>query len=312
VTIDLSQLAIVDAHHHLWELGRFPYLWLAPNAPPARFGDHTLIKRNYLPADYRADFAGFNLQGSVHVQANCGANDPVAETKWLQLLSENTCTPNAIIAELDLCQADAPQLIARHAESPLLRGVRAMVAWDAEGRWRFADRPGVLLEPAFRRGAQALIERNLSLDLVAVPSQLTEIADLAAAMPDLRIALNHLGQPEPGQPDSGQAEPSQAGNQDIWYRGIEELKLLDNVSIKASGLWTIDKSWRPDQLRPFVTHVLNTFGAHRVMYGSNLPVEKVNTSAATQIRTLAEILADFPIDDLQKVLSGTAKDFYRI
>lgn len=307
MTLDLSQIAIVDAHHHLWELGRFPYLWLAPNAPPARFGDHTSIKRNYLPADYRADFAGFNLQGSVHVQANCGANDPVAETKWLQSLSENTGTPNAIIAEVDLCRSDAAQLIARHAGSALLRGVRAMVAWDAEGRWRFADRPGILLDPAFRRGAQTLIERNLSLDLVTVPSQLTEIADLAAAMPDLRIALNHLGQPEPGQPDS-----SQAGNQDIWYRGIDELKPLENVTIKASGLWTIDKSWRPDRLRPFITHVMNTFGAHRVMYGSNLPVEKVNTSAATQIRTLAEICADFPIDVLQKVLSGTAKDFYRI
>lgn len=302
MTLDLSQIAIVDAHHHLWELGRFPYLWLAPNAPPARFGDHTSIKRNYLPADYRADFAGFNLQGSVHVQANCGANDPVAETKWLQSLSENTGTPNAIIAEVDLCRSDATQLIARHADSPLLRGVRAMVAWDAEGRWRFADRPGILLEPAFRRGAQALIECNLSLDLVAVPGQLTEIADLAAAMPDLRIALNHLGHPEPGQ----------TGNEDIWYRGIEKLRPLENVSIKASGLWTIDKSWRPDRLRPFLTHVLNTFGADRVMYGSNLPVEKVNTSAAAQIRTLAEICADFPIKDLQKVLSGTAKDFYRI
>ncbi|WP_306257860.1 amidohydrolase [Pararhizobium sp. IMCC21322] len=307
MTVDLSQVEIVDAHHHLWELGRFPYLWLAPNAPPARFGDHTSIKRNYLPAEYRADFAGFNLRGSVHVQANCGANDPVAETKWLQSLSQRTGTPNAIVAEVDLCRTDAPQLIARHAASPLLRGVRAMVAWDADGRWRFADRPGILLDPAFRRGTQALIECNLSLDLVVVPSQLTEVADLASAMPDLRIVINHLGQPESGADESGQA-----GNEDIWYRGIEKLKPHENVFIKASGLWIIDKSWRPDRLRPFVTHVLATFGAHRVMYGSNLPVEKVNTPAAVQIRILAEILADFPIDDLQKILSDTAKEFYRI
>lgn len=307
MTIDLSQIEIIDAHHHLWELGRFPYLWLAPNAPPARFGDHTSIKRNYLTPDYRADFAGFNLQGSVHVQANSGADDPVAETKWLQSLSERTGMPNAIVAEVDLCKNDAPQQIARHAESPLLRGVRAMVAWDVDGRWRFADRPGILLDAAFRRGAQILIERNLSLDLVVVPSQLTEVADLASAMPNLRIALNHLGQPEPSQ-----TEPDQTGNEDIWYRGIEELKSLDNVAIKASGLWTIDKSWQPDRLRPFLTHALDTLGAHRMMYGSNLPVEKVNTSATAQIRTLAEVFADCPIVDLQKILSGTATQFYRI
>lgn len=307
MTIDFSQIEIIDAHHHLWELGRFPYLWLAPNAPPARFGDHTSIKRNYLPPDYRADFAGFNLQGSVHVQANCGANDPVAETKWLQSLSERTGTPNAIIAEVDLCKSDAPHLIARHAASPLLRGVRAMVAWDVDGRWRFADRPGILLESAFRRGAQMLIERNLSLDLVVVPSQLHEVADLASAMPDLRIVINHMGQPE-----TGPEEPGQAANENLWFRGIEKLKPLENVFIKASGLWIIDKGWRTDRLRPYVTHALNTLGAHRVMYGSNLPVEKVNTPAVAQIRTLVEILADFPIDDLQKVLSGTAKNFYRI
>ncbi len=302
MTADISHMPIVDAHHHLWELARFPYAWLAPDAPPARFGDHTSIKRDYLPADYRADFEGFQLQGSVHVQANCGADDPVAETKWLQALSDTRGFPTAAVAEVDLCAANAFRLIERHAEFSVLRGVRAMVAWDAEGRWRFADRPGILLEPGFRRGVQALVDHNLSLDLVVLPGQLPEVADLAAAIPDLRIVINHLGQPEPDQP----------GNEELWHHGIDMLKLCDNVFIKASGLWLIDKSWHPDRLRPFVTHVVETLGANRIMYGSNLPVEKVNTHIPAQIKALTDILAGLSSDDLRKVFSGTAKKFYRI
>ena len=302
MSIDISRMPIVDAHHHLWELARFPYAWLAPDAPPARFGDHTSIKRDYLPADYRADFKGFQLQGSVHVQANCGADDPVAETKWLQTLSDNNGLPTAAVAEVDLCAANASQLIERHAEFTVLRGVRAMVAWDREGRWRFADRPGILLEAAFRRGAKMLVERDLSLDLVVLPGQLTEVADLAAALPDLPIVINHLGQPEPDQP----------GNEALWHQGITQLKSLDNVFIKASGLWLIDKSWHPDRLCPFVTHVVEALGANRIMYGSNLPVEKVNTQIPAQIKALTDILAGLSSDELRKVFSGTAKEFYRI
>lgn len=301
MTVDTSHLAIVDAHHHLWELARFPYSWLAPEAPPARFGDHTSIKRDYLPPDYRADFTGFQLQGSVHVQANCGADDPVAETRWLQSLSEMGPVPGAVVAQADLCADNAPHLIERHAKFPVLRGVRAMVAWDAGGRWRFADRPGILLEPAFRRGVQALVERNLSLDLVVLPGQLPEVADLTDAVPDLRIVINHLGQPEPDQP----------GNEEIWHQGIDMLKSCDNIFIKASGLWLVDKNWHPDRLRPFIGHVIKTMGAKRVMYGSNLPVEKVNTSVPAQIKALTDCLSDFSMDEVNSVFSRTALDFYR-
>lgn len=302
MSVPISHLSIVDAHHHLWELARFPYAWLSPEAPPARFGDHTSIKRDYLPHDYRMDFEGFQLQGSVHVQANCGADDPVAETRWLQSLAETGPVPGAVVAQADLGADDSLRLIERHARFPVLRGIRAMVAWDAGGRWRFSDRPGVLLEPAFRRGVQALVDHNLSLDLVVLPGQLPEVADLAAAMPDLRIVINHLGQPEPDQP----------GNEELWHHGIYMLKPCENIFIKASGLWLIDKDWNPDRLRPFISHVIKTMGAKRVMYGSNLPVEKVNTPVPAQIRALIDCLADRTAEEVNSVFSRTALEFYRI
>jgi len=36
----LCMRPIIDPHHHLWQLGQFPFTWLALVAPPRPFGDH--------------------------------------------------------------------------------------------------------------------------------------------------------------------------------------------------------------------------------------------------------------------------------
>lgn len=299
---DGTPLPIVDAHHHLWDLSRFPYRWLAPEAPPRRFGDHSAIKRDYLADDYRADFDGLNLVGSVHVQANCGAEDPVAETAWLQGLADKTGSPTAIVAEVDLTRADAAKQIERHRQYARLRGVRALVAWDRDGRWRFADRPGMLGEPAFRAGAAALAAAGLSLDLVVVPEQLPEVAQLAGAIPDLPIVINHLAQIEPSIP----------GSAENWHAGIASVADCRSVHMKLSGLWTIDLNWSPERLRPFVDPAVDLFGSQRLMYGSNLPVEKVNTGAARQIEVLTAILGQRSNEVVDRVFFANAIRFYRL
>ncbi|MCR9136980.1 MAG: amidohydrolase family protein [Alphaproteobacteria bacterium] len=293
---------IVDSHHHLWDLSRFPYRWLAPDAPPRRFGDHSAIKRDYLPVDYRADFEDLNLVGSVHVQANCGAVDPIAETAWLQDLADTDGCPSAIVAEVDLTRMDAGKQIKRHMQFKRLRGVRALIAWDRGGRWRMATRPGILSEPAFRKSAATLATMGLSLDLVVVPEQLPEVAQLAESIPDLSIAINHLAQIEPSVP----------GNADLWHAGIAALADCRSVHMKLSGLWTIDLDWSLERLQPLIDQALEVFGPDRLMYGSNLPVEKVNTGAARQIDVLTEILGERNAEIGHAVLFANATRFYRL
>ncbi len=298
----LDGLEVVDSHHHFWDLHRFPYSWLAPNAPPARFGSKASIAKNYLPPDYLADMAPINLVGSVHVQANCGAADPVAETRWLQELSDSTGWPSAIIAEVDLCDPNAETIIKAHAAYPALRGIRTPVAWDEAGRWRVAKYPQVLHSPQFRAQMPLLAELGLCLEMVVVPAQLGELADLAQSHPDVCIVVNHFATLEPDQPE----------NADDWYRGITGLAERPNVQMKLSGLWTADKGWSADLLRPFVDHLISHFGADRILYGSNLPVEGVNCPLPQQIAQLAKILADQPKDVVQKIFAQSARRVYRL
>jgi len=298
----LDDIPLIDGHHHFWDLDRFPYRWLSPEAPPARFGDKTQIAKDYGPQEHLAEFAGLPLAGSVHVQANCGAADPVEETRWVQSLADESGHPIVIVAEADLSAAGAQGLIERHLAFPALRGIRTPVAWDRAGRWRVADRPGILSERHFFQMADLLARRDLCLDLVVVPEQLDEVAAFASAHPDLRIVLDHFAHLEPDQP----------GNAAAWRAGIDALAATPNVFLKVSGLWTAERTWRPPVLRPFIDHALSRIGWHRMLYGSNLPVERVNCPLERQCSALASLFADLPEVGLHAVFFGTADAVYRM
>ena len=69
---------IIDAHHHLWDLGLQRHPWLAAGAGElGGLGDLETLKRNYLPADYRRDAARQNVVATVHVEAGWAADDCV-------------------------------------------------------------------------------------------------------------------------------------------------------------------------------------------------------------------------------------------
>lgn len=291
---------VIDAHHHLWSLDQFPYRWLAPNTGPARFGDKTGISRDYLTQTYLSDMADVDLVGSVHVQANCGATDPVEETRWLDAVARDTGWPKAIVAEVDLTSPNSVDQIARHqAASDLLRGVRTPAAWDDAGRWRVVSKPAVLSDPAFRKAAQAVADADLVLEMVVVPAQLPEVANLARALPDLQIVINHFGTLELDQIK-------------VWEAGIRDVAAYSNVVMKLSGLWTIDRAWERDKLDGPVVHALDHLTADRLMYGSNMPVEGVNCGIQGQLSSLSQILADMSDETLKSLFHGTAKRVYRL
>ncbi len=54
----LDQLQIIDAHHHLWDLGRNYYPWLTDKPKRSEIlGEYLGIRRTYMPEDYRRDAA---------------------------------------------------------------------------------------------------------------------------------------------------------------------------------------------------------------------------------------------------------------
>ena len=148
---------MIDAHHHLWDLGLGKHPWLAASRSDEMvFGDTTPLVRNYLPDDFRGDAARQNLVGSVHIEAGWDSADPVGETRWLDGLAERHGLPTALVvqAPLDRPEAEAARLAARfpdtqiilnHAGSPIDRDAAGMAAWR-RGLALLAAQPNVAIK----------------------------------------------------------------------------------------------------------------------------------------------------------------------
>ena len=135
----MAKRKIVDAHHHLWDLGRgYNYPWLQDKpSGEGMLGDLKPIARDYLLTDYRADTANYDLVGSVHIEAVPA--DPVIETGWLQETTNSEGLPSAIVARVELQKPDAEQVIAEHVSFPNVRGVRQIVNWHRNAKYTFTS-----------------------------------------------------------------------------------------------------------------------------------------------------------------------------
>ena len=87
-------IAVIDAHHHIWDLDANVHPWLRDEPPPPfRYGDSRPLRRNYLPAHYRADAAGFNIVATVYMEAEHDPADPLRETRWVHQIAERDGLP---------------------------------------------------------------------------------------------------------------------------------------------------------------------------------------------------------------------------
>jgi L-fuconolactonase len=65
-------------------------------------------------------------------------------------------------------------------------------------------------------------------------------------------------------------------------------------------------------LRPYADHLLDCFGAERLMWGSDWPVVELGGGYARWRATTLELLAHLPQNARDEVLGGTARRFYAL
>lgn len=286
---------MIDSHHHLWDLAAVHYPWLMAKGEARFFGDPAPIQRNYLLPEFRRDAAGF--RGSVHIQV--GAQDAMAEAKWVQSVAE--AAPDWPLAQVVFCDLTGPdidaQLTAFKALSTV-RGVRQIVGRAPEED-AASGTNALLQSPDFKRGLQAVAKAGLSFDLQLTPPLMQATAEVLADIPELPVALCHAGSPFDRTPE-GLA---------LWEKQIAPLAALPHVRCKLSGLGMFDHRWSVQSIEPIVKTVLNQFGPARVMFGSNFPVDSLYSDYATLIAAYQKLI---PEPMKAAVFSETARDFYRL
>jgi len=280
-------MRIVDAHHHLWDLGVRDQDWItgAALAP---------LRRDFLAGDYQL-LAGQNGVGaSVVVQT---VTVP-GETPELLALAATSDLIAGVVGWADLTAAGLADRIAELSNGPggnKLVGLRHQVQSEPDPRW--LTRADVL------RGLAAVAGAGLVYDLVITAGQLPAAARAAAAVPGLLFVLDHLGKPAIA---SGSAQP--------WERDLRRLAALPNTACKLSGLvteadWT---RWQVADLRPYAEVALDAFGPGRMMFGSDWPVCTLAASYGEVLQTARDLTGHLSDAEREAIFAGTATRVYRL
>ncbi|WP_162792324.1 hypothetical protein [Novosphingobium sp. P6W] len=113
---------------HFYDHRRFRYSGTEPGSSPAFMGDISQLAADYLPLDYKADFAGLGTIGFVHVEAGVDLADARAETLWLQSLDKAAGRPDAIVAKIDLMADNLREELSWLQRQSMVKAVRQIVS----------------------------------------------------------------------------------------------------------------------------------------------------------------------------------------
>ncbi len=295
-------MRIIDAHHHLWapqspdlDVG---YVWLKDIGAPKPFGDPTPIQRDYLLDEFLSESVQNCLTASVHVQADPKLPDPVAETAFIQNISDVSGHPIMIVAFADLASRAFTDQLAGHKAHANLRGIRQIVS-------HLSDHPELsfapcnyLDDPTWRLQFACLADHGLSFDLQLYPEQMGQAAEFLADYPQIPVVIDHLGSPY----------DMSARGMEVWRNGMRTLSELPHVAVKLSGYAMFFGSDLSGAAVWVTQEILALFGADRVMFGSNFPVDKLHQTYPDLVAFVHEQAGT----DAEQVFSRTAAAFYRI
>lgn len=299
----MTELPIVDAHQHFWDLERNYLPWLSDAPPiPFRYGDYRPLRRNYLPADYLRDAAGHHVAKTVYVETEWDPADPVGETRWLQEIIAASGFPHAIVAGARLDHPGVEAVLAGHAALPRVRGIRHKPKAASSPDRVERGAPGSMGDPAWRRGFALLEEYGLSFDLQTPWWHLAEAADLARDFPATSIILNHTGLP---------ADRS-AGGLAGWRAAMANLAAEPNVALKISGLGQPGRPWTVEENRPIVLDAIRIFGVGRCMFASNFPVDGLCADFDTIFTGFKTIVQGFAEAEQRRLFHDNAVRIYRL
>lgn len=296
----VQSIKTIDAHHHIW---RFADLtWLNGPEVPRIFGPYAPIRRDYPIEEFRQDLESCDVVKSIYVQTNWPLDGELTEARWVQSVSDATGWPHACVAYADLASPSLTSLLDAYAAIPGIKGIRQQLHWHENPQYRFAPRPDVMNDAAWRKGMAQLSDRRLVFELQIFAGQMQDGAALARAFPNVDFVLEHAGMLEDLSPAGWNA----------WREGMTLLAAEPNVSTKLSGLGTFVHAYKSDVVAPIVRETVAMFGADRCMYGSNFPIEKLWTDYRSLYLTFREAIASLSLAEQTAILHDTAARIYRI
>jgi len=280
-------VSLIDTHVHLIRRGELGYSWT--EAIPE------LASGSFTTTDYFA-IAGNAVSDAVYMEMAVDGDEGYKDEARLlgRYMLDGTERLSGVIAS---CRPESEagfEVWIEECDGLGVSGFRRVLHEEPDDLSRSAT---------YHANVRRIGELGLPYDLCYNASQLGIARELALACRDMPLVLNHCGVPRIAE-----------GEIDNWRADMTALAEIENVFCKLSGLTAY---CGPDQdpataIAPYVDHVLDTFGPHRMVWGSDWPVVNLGEGLDGWIAISQSILGRLTESERTAISSGTARRIYRL
>ena len=283
----MPDFPIVDCHVHFYDPSQISYPWLQ-NVP--------LINGTYLPADFDLARGRVAVDKIVFVEVDAANDQTFAEAGFAAELAGRDNRIGGIVASAALEHgAAAAAELDRLTSVPGLKGVRRLIQHHPDTDW--------CLGSAFVEGVSLLARYDLTFDICIRNAQLASAVELVRRCPQVQFVLDHIAKPAIA---SGGWEP--------WATDLRAMASLPNVVCKMAGVATEANhaDWQPEQLRPYINHVIECFGWSRLLFASDWPVMNLATDYQQWVGLLDSVLSQASKEEQRIFFRENAIKIYRL
>lgn len=278
-------MELIDTHQHLIWRDRLGYGWTA-EIPALAEGDFT-------PEDYQAQTRGQGIIGSIFME--CGVDDADYQTEARYVATR--IGGDGILGQIASCRPETDAGFDAWLEecgTLQVKGFRRILHVVPDD---------LSQNEVFRANLRKIGRKGLPFDMCFLARQLHIAETLAGACDGQQLVLDHCGVPDIA-----------GGAFDDWARGIDRVAALQHVSVKLSGISAYCAPGRKsvELLRPWVDHVLDRFGAERMVWGSDWPVVLLGAGLLPWIEMTRGLLAELSGEEQAAIGTGNARRIYQV
>lgn len=265
---------VIDAHLHVWGEELLGAPWL--NAAESRS-----LRRAFSLEDAARMHVAEGISSAVVVTAD----ETYDGTALLLARCDGRPDVTAVVGSLDLRDPELAGAVDALRAGPgghLLRGLRLV---DLEEVREDPDALGPALE--------AMQDRGLVLEVLTSESGLDRVLRLCEIAPGMPVVVDHLGNPD------------RAGDRGGWRDAISRLATVRGAHLKVSGAVTQESDFGS-----ILSHVLDAFGAARLMAGTDWPVSARTPGAVSSWRRIVDATTAWTAVDRESLFAATAERVY--
>ena len=273
----------IDSHQHYWKLSRGDYDWLTR--------DFEVLYRDYEPDDLKPLLGLTGVSRSIVVQAA----PTVSETLYLLEQASRHSSIAGVVGWVNFDDSkQAIEDLERLSENPYFLGVRPMIQDVAGPNW--------MLGPQFQEVFSALKHLKLTFDALVRPIHLPNLIRLLSLYPEQAVVIDHGAKPNIA---SDSWEP--------WAAQMKTIGSDTSAFCKISGLITETGAHQSyDAIWKYCDHLLDCFGAERLLWGSDWPVLNLRGTYEQWHAAFLTWLSNRNPGIQDKLLGENAASFYSV